>query len=346
MSPRRKLYLDTSVGERRGVVTLNDQPERLIIERDSDTSRLLAGAVLAARIIRVEKGLGIAFLQSPDGEDLIVSRAALPEGVSEGKVLAVQVLSPSRRGKGANAKVLSTDSGPPRWIGDAPDLRQRLQGYAPGAGIETGRDAREMADEAMAEVFQTEFPLRGGGSLAIESTRALIAVDVDVGAAAGQDARFSATKMNQVGIVEAARLARLKGLGGLMIIDLAGKGHNGPLLVESVKSAFAPDQPGVAIGAISRFGVLELALPWRSRPLLEVLADESGGPSVDTEALTILRAIEREAGAGRRVAVRCSAGVADRLAVMGPKLAEKIGNRFSVTASGERRHGSWEVSSL
>jgi hypothetical protein len=297
-------------------------------------------------VARIEKGLGIAFLTSPEGEDLIVSRAALPEGCSEGGILSVQVLAPARRGKAANAKVLAPDSGPVRWIGDAPDLRQKLEAFAPGAAIDTGRDARQMADEAVAEVFQTEFPLKGGGRLSIEATRALVAVDIDVGSAAGQDARFSATKMNQAGIAEAARLARLKGLGGLMIIDLAGKGHNGPLLVEAVKSAFAPDQPGVAVGAISRFGVLELALPWRSRPAMEELADIDGRPSALTEALAILRAIEREAGAGRRVGVRCGSNVAEHLARLGPKLADRIGNRFAVTEDATRSNGKWEVSAL
>ncbi len=346
MSSRRKLYLDIGVGERRGVVTLDDLPERLLIERDADVGRLQPGAVLAARISRVEKGLGIAFLEAPEGQSLVVARAGLPDGSGEGRFVAAQVLAPARRGKAASAKVLSHDAGPVRWIGDAPDFRRRLQTFAPDVQLIEGPEARDAADEATSAIAQIEFPLRGGGRLTIEQTRALVAVDVDVGTAAGQDARFSATKINQLAIHEAARLARLKGLGGLMVIDLAGKGHNGPVLIEAAKAAFAPDQPGVALGAISRFGVLEIAIPWRTEPLIERLADPDGQMSVATEALALIRAIEREAGPGRRVRAVCSPTVAEATHVLAPRLIERIGARFEIVAEPDRSRRGWTAQSL
>lgn len=346
MSPRRKLYLDIGVGERRGVVTLDDLPERLLIERDADVGRLLPGAVLAARIARIEKGLGIAFLEAPEGQSLVVARAGLPDGSGEGRFVAVQVLAPVRRGKAASAKVLSHDAGPVRWIGDAPDFRRRLQAFAPEAPLIEGAEARAAADEAVLAVAEVEFPLRGGGRLTIEQTRALVAVDVDIGAAAGADARFSATKINQLAIQEAARLARLKGLGGLMVIDLAGKGHNGPVLIEAAKAAFAPDQPGVALGAISRFGVLEIAIPWRTAPLIEHLAGPDGRMSVETEALSLIRAIEREAGPGRRVRAVCAPQVAEAASVFAPRLIERIGARFEIVADPDCPRAGWTAHSL
>lgn len=346
MSGRRTLYLDIGIGERRAVVMLDGQPERLLIERDSDVGRLLPGAVMAARVARVEKGLGVAFLEAPDGESLVVARAGLPDGSGEGRFVAAQVLAPARRGKSASAKVLSHDSGPLRWIGDGPDLRRRLQAFAPETSVIEGAAARDAADDAVSAVMEIEFPLRGGGRLTIEQTRALVAVDVDVGSAAGQDARFSATKINQIAIHEAARLARLKGLGGLMILDLAGKGHNGPLLIEAAKAAFAPDQPGVALGAISRFGVLEIAIPWRTTPVIERLADPDGQVSVQTEALALLRAIEREAGPGLRVKALCSPAVAEAANALAPRLVERIGPRFDIQAEPDRPRAKWTAHPL
>ena len=41
--------------------------------------------------------------------------------------------------------------------------------------------------------------------------------------------------------------------------------------MEAAKAAFAPDAPGVAFGPITRFGTLQLTLPWRGRPVSEVL---------------------------------------------------------------------------
>jgi hypothetical protein len=341
MSVRRHLFLDASPGEMRGVVTLDGKPERLLIHRDAEVDYLPPGTVLSARVSKIERGLGIAFLRAPSGEQLVCSRAALPEGTSEGGVLSVQITAPARSDKSANAKVLGPDAAPLRIIGEAPPLKQQLQAFSPHQEIETGPEARDMADEAMAAVFETEFPLPGGASISIESTRALIAVDVDVGQAAGQDARFSATKVNQMALSEAARLARLKGLGGLMCVDLAGKGHNGPVLLETAKGAFGPDQPGVALGAISRFGILELVIPWRHKPLIERLADPDGRPSALTEGLTLLRAIEREAGPGRRVEALCSPAVSQAVESALKSLTGRIGPRFTITPEIHRTNANW-----
>ena len=343
MGSRRSLYMDESPGERRGVVLLDGKPERLLVERDGEAVRLLPGAVLTARIMRIERGLGIAFLASREGEPMVSSRAALPDGVSEGAVVQVQITAPARADKAANAKVLGREVDAPRWITHAPDLRQRLQAFAPKQPIETGRDARQAADDAVIDAFQTVFHLQGGATVSVEPTRALIAVDVDVGSAAGQDARFSATKVNQSALGELARIARLKGLGGLVVVDLAGKGHNGPLLLETAKAAFAPDQPGVSIGAISRFGVLEMVIPWRSRPVLEQLAAADGKPTVLTEALALIRAIEREAGPGRQVQALCSPAVAAAAVSAAEALTARIGPRFTFVAQDSRPDHRWEA---
>ena len=300
--------------------------------------------LISGRAHRVLTGVCV---RSPDGR----AATRLSETRLHFKRLTQQeiedyVLSDEWRGKAASAKVLSHDAGPVRWIGDAPDFRRRLQTFGPDVQLIEGPEARDAADEATSAIAEIAFPLRGGGRLTIEQTRALVAVDVDVGTAAGQDARFSATKINQLAIHEAARLARLKGLGGLMVIDLAGKGHNGPVLIEAAKAAFAPVQPGVALGAISRFGVLEIAIPWRPEPLIERLADPDGQMSVATEALALIRAIEREAGPGRRVRAVCSPTVAEATHVLAPRLIERIGARFEIVAEPDRSRRGWTAQSL
>ena len=346
MAAKRTLYLDRSAGESRGAVFLDGLPERLLIERDGPASRLQPGAMLVARVVRIEKGLGLAFLESDLGEAMVCARAALPDGAPQGSVLTVQVTAEARRDKAATVKVLGREKGAPRFLQAAPDLVTRLRAFAPEIPVEEGRDARAAIDEAEAAIFEIEFPLPGGARLTMEPTRALIAVDIDVGSAAGQDARFSATKVNQIGLAEAARLARLKGLGGLMVVDLAGKGHNGPLLVETAKAAFAPDQPGVALGAISRFGVMEIALPWRARPRIELLGDAHGAPNLITQALRLMRAIEQEAGPGRRVEARVSPALAAAAEPLKEALIARIGPRFSFKPDEARADARWEAVSL
>ncbi len=343
MAPRRKLYLDRCVGELRGVVTADDRPERLLIHRFNFTSAVQPGAAYVARLTRVEKGLGVAFLELPTGEAVMCPRAALPDGISQGACLSVQVTAPARAEKSALVRVMGLDSGSPRTLSEAPSLEQRLQAFAPSVAILEGRDARDMADEAVREVFDIDFPLPGGARLTVEATRALVAVDIDVGSAAGQDARFSATKVNQLGLAETARVCRLKGLGGLVVVDLAGKGHNGPLLLETAKTAFLTDQPGVSFGAISRFGVLEIAVPWRTQPLLEVLATRKGEPSLQTLALDLIRAIENQAGPGRKVEARCSPALAKAAEGHADALIARIGPRFSFAPDAKRADANFEA---
>jgi hypothetical protein len=344
MSPRRRLFLDAGVGERRGVVWLDGQPERLLLSRGTDGDLPGAGAVVVARVVRIEKGLGSAFLEGPGGLPLMVARASLPDGAGQGRFVRVQILAPARRDKLAGGRVLQIDAAPTRWITPTPDLVERLQVFAAGAEIEGGRGARDAADHAAEEALAIAFPLRGGGRLTLEPTRALVAVDVDMGTSAGQDDRTSATRTNQIAITETARLLRLKGLGGLIIIDLAGKGHNGPVLMESVKAAFATDQPGVAVGPISKFGVLEMTVPWRATPVAERLLAPDGRPDPETAALQLIREIERDALPGRHVEAICAPEVAVEARRLAAELVQRIGPRFTIQEEAGLDRTRWKVS--
>ena len=96
---------------------------------------------------------------------------------------------------------------------------------------------------------------------------------------------------------------------------------------------------------MSRFGVLELTVPRRARPAVEILADESGAPSALTWALALIRAIEREAAAdgGARLLAMASAEVAGAAAAPLAILSERIGERVTLTADPGRRRGDFAV---
>jgi Ribonuclease G/E len=334
----RRLYLDRSAGETRGVVTLDGLPERLLIERAGRAAGSEAlGARSVARVARIERGLGMAFLDLGEGGAM----AALG-GLVEGAFVEIEIVSEARGDKIAVAQVVGPAEGPARLVRAGPDLAKELAACAPDARLEEGDAARKAADEAQEAALATVHPLPGGGSIAIESTRALTAVDVDLGARTGGDARRAARQANLAAIATAARLLRLKGLGGLVVIDLAGKGHDGAAMGAAAKAAFAPDGPEVSIGPISRFGLFELALPRRRRPALEILtADRS-----ETEALDLLRALEREgrANPGARLRVAASPAVVAAAERHAAALTERLGPRFSFAAE-EGRPG-FEVVAL
>jgi Ribonuclease G/E len=181
-------------------------------------------------------------------------------------------------------------------------------------------------------VLETLHPLPGGGVLAIEPTRALTAVDIDVGERKGADSKRVARQADLAALHGAARLLRLKGLGGLVIVDLVGRGHDGAALMAAARAAFAPDNPGVAIGPVGRFGTMEISLPRRVRPLAEQLCDEAGRLSPLSAALRMLRRLEAEAKAqpGARFELRCEPATARAAEPAAKALAARIGGRFTL----------------
>ena len=343
MSGARRLYLDTGPGETRGVVTLDGRPERLLIERGDEIAVQATGAVVVARVRRIERGFGSAFLDLGEGPDAVLALSGDAAKLAQGASVEIEITAAARRGKGPLARMVRAADGPPRLIQAAPGLRQRLQGFAPEPSIVGGAEARDAADLAEDAVLAVEHPLGGGASIAIEPTRALVAVDVDVGGAAGGDRRRGEARVNREAIFTGARLLRLKGLGGLVVFDLVGRGQDGDAAVEAARLAFAADMPGVAYGPVSRFGTFQLSLPWRGAPVSERLVDPDGRPTAQTVARRLARAIEAEAARCTRVLAFCAPDVAEAAqAVRGP-LVERLGPRFDIRPDAARAREAFET---
>ena len=327
----RRLYLDDAPGERRGVVTLDGRPERLLIQRSTMPSPM-AGEQWAARVRRIDRSLATAFLDLGQGSETLLNLTGDALRLTEGALISVDITSPARRGKGPVARFNGFEEGQPRLLAPAPTIEAQLKALAPQQEIITGPLAREVADLAQAQVLAVEHGLPGGGSIAIEPTRALTAIDVDLGARGGGDPRRAMRQANLAAISQAARLIRLKGLAGLVVFDLIGKGQDGEAIMGAVKTAFEPDQPGLVIGPISRFGTLELALPRRQAPTAELLCDEDGRLSAESLALKLMRMAEQEARAdpGGQLILTCAPTVAAAAETFLPDLAARIGPRYDL----------------
>jgi len=343
----RRLYLDVGLGEARGVVTLDGRPERLLIRRDGESDRLRLGARLVARVRRLEPAIGSAFLDAGEGTEAVLPFRPEERPV-EGQVLDVEIRSEPRRGKLAVVRAVGPADGAPRLLAPAPGLPDQLRAFARDAAVVEGREARDVADEAQAEALAVVHPLPGGGDLAIETTRALTAIDVDLGERKGSDVKRVTRQLNLAALAAAARLLRLKSLGGLVVIDLAGRGHDGVALLAAARAAFGPDNPGVAFGPISRFGTLELTLPRRTPPLHELLCGADGAPGDLTLALTLIRRLEREAQAqpGARLQARCAPAVAEAARPLAEALALRIGARFTISGEESFDRERQEVAAL
>jgi hypothetical protein len=343
---RRRLYLDVSPGERRGVVALDGQPERLLIERDGEADRPRLGEVWRGRVGKAAPGFRGLFVElGPGPAALLAAEAGAPP--NEGALLELEVTAEARGGKGPlvrrvlpGAEDRGQDRGPvPGRLRAGSSLEARLQGFAPGEAIVTGAAARTAADLAEEAALATTHPLAEGLSLSIEPTRGMVAVDVDLArAAAGKRAVLGA---NLGALREAARLLRLKGLGGLVVIDLVGKAAEHSELLAAARAAFEPDQPGVVVAGLSRLGVVELARPWRETPVAERLLDAAGAPTPRTTAQRLARDLERRGRAdpGAQLVGVCSPPVA---ALLEP-LVRELGPRFGVRAEVGRAPGDTDI---
>jgi hypothetical protein len=193
-----------------------------------------------------------------------------------------------------------------------------------------------VADDAQTEALAREHVHSGGLTLTIESTRALVAVDVDL---SETGAPKSTLQANLTALRQASRLLRLKALSGLVVIDLIGFPQEKARLQAIAKDAFAPDGPEVVIGSLSRFGALELSRPRRDQPLHERLLDADGRPSVRTLSQDAIRTFERQGRfqPGLRLVAVCAPEIAPDLrplvAALGPRfsLREEVGRARSNT---------------
>ena len=153
-------------------------------------------------------------------------------------------------------------------------------------------------------------PLESGGSIVINPTEALTAIDVNSGKSRGQaNQEQMAFETNKEAAEEVARQLRLRDHGGLVVvdfIDMQDSKHRRE--VEKVlKKAMKRDKARVEMGHISQFGLLELS---RQRVKARLLASthrvcplcEGSGyvMSTETTAMSMLRRLQELAVSSAR----------------------------------------------
>ena len=306
------------------MVVLDGLPERLWIERDGEAARPRLGERHRARVEELSPGLGLARLALAGGLEaaLPLSKSAPPH---RGAMVEIEIAAESRGAKGAIARLLGPAAGPVERLRAAPGLEARLKAAAPDAVIEVGEQAREAADEAEEAVLATTHSVAGGLTLHIEPTRALTAVDVDWSGPARPSAA-AAMRANQSALAETARLLRLKAIGGAVVIDLVGFPRERDQIAAAARTAFGPDEPGVVVLPINRFGLLHLVKPHRERPLAQALCADDGRLSARSVAERLARGLERQGRAdpGAILVARCAPAVAAELR----PLLRALGPRF------------------
>ena len=153
--------------------------------------------------------------------------------------------------------------------------------------------------------YERQVRLPSGGSIVVDQTEALTAIDVNSSRATkGSDIEETAFNTNLEAADEVARQMRLRDLGGLVVIDFIdmGSGKHQRLVEERLQHALKQDRARVQIGRISRFGLLEMSRQ-RLRPSLgessQIVCPRCEGHgrmrSVESLSLSILRLAEEHA---------------------------------------------------
>jgi ribonuclease E len=153
--------------------------------------------------------------------------------------------------------------------------------------------------------YERQVRLPSGGSIVVDQTEALTAIDVNSSRATkGSDIEETAFNTNLEAADEVARQMRLRDLGGLVVIDFIdmSSGKHQRLVEERLQNALKQDRARVQIGRISRFGLLEMSRQ-RLRPSLgessQIVCPRCEGHgrmrSVESLSLSILRLVEEHA---------------------------------------------------
>ncbi|WP_426269104.1 Rne/Rng family ribonuclease [Dyella kyungheensis] len=192
------------------------------------------------------------------------------------------------------------------------DAREFMQQVMPNAlrKLKMYRDdtplfSRYQIETQIQSVFDRQVRLPSGGSIVVDQTEALTAIDINSSKATkGSDIEETAFNTNLEAAVEIARQLRIRDAGGLIVIDfidMDSPKHQREV-EERLKDALKLDRARVQIGRISRFGLLEMSRQ-RLRPSLgeatQIVCPRCEGHGhirgVESLALSTLRLIEEHA---------------------------------------------------
>ena len=125
-------------------------------------------------------------------------------------------------------------------------------------------------ENEIAKIQRRHVPLKGGGSIVIDQTEALVAIDVNSGSSRGDDdAEMTAYHVNLRAAEEIARQLRLRDMGGVIVndfIDMEDESHRRGV-ENALLDALARDRARTKVLKISPFGLIEMTRQ-RIRPSL------------------------------------------------------------------------------
>merc|ERR1711991_820502 len=182
-----------------------------------------------------------------------------------------------------------------------PDMEDRVKKYKDEVPLFSRYQIEHQIETAYSRIVE----LPSGGSIVIDHSEALVAVDVNSAKATkGSDIEETAVKTNLEAAEEIGRQLRLRDIGGLIVIDFIDMElqQNQRDVEAKLKNALNIDRARVQMGKISKFGLMELSRQ-RLRPALNegshITCKRCNGVGVirdiNSSGLHILRILQDEA---------------------------------------------------
>jgi ribonuclease E len=178
-------------------------------------------------------------------------------------------------------------------------------------------------------IYERRVELPSGGSIVIDATEALTAIDVNSGRstrAATQEETALHTNLEAAG--EVARQLRLRDLGGIVVVDFIDMraSKNQRRVEKAVKDAMKEDKARSTVGRISQNGLLEInrqriqqALQLRTHRPCPTCSGSGRLASEEMVSLSLLRRIEARAASGSIQGVKIG---------LHPELADALQNHY------------------
>lgn len=117
-------------------------------------------------------------------------------------------------------------------------------------------------EEQIEAIYTHKVELKSGGSIVIDQTEALVAIDVNSGRATREKGiEETAYKTNMEAAQEVARQLRLRDMGGLIVIDFIDMRNIKHIqeIEKALRLAVKRDKARTQVARISQFGLLELS---------------------------------------------------------------------------------------
>jgi ribonuclease E len=170
-------------------------------------------------------------------------------------------------------------------------------------------------EEQIEQMYQPQVPLPSGGSIVIDPTEALVAIDVNSGRTS-KDKNFEKTIFlaNMEAADELARQLRLRDLGGLIVVDFIDMRDKRNIreVEKTLRTSLKKDKAKIDTSRISKFGLMQISRQRLGPPIQKgnyIKCEHCQGSgiikSVETTSLSLLRRIQTGAAKRHIVAIEC-----------------------------------------